>query len=254
MNEINLVHLYPEILNLYADRGNLLTLQYYTKKMGISLNIKNIGLNEQFPEKCDLIFIGGGQDRDQEQVSDDLMKHQDVISNLVNSEVPVLAVCGGYQLFGKSYRTSKNKTLKGIGIFDCVSVANYNKNPKRFIGDILINASNEIGQIIGFENHAASTFLGSNAKPFGFIKEGFGNNGVDKTEGSIYKNAIGTYLHGPILPRNEKLSLFIIKKALENKPKLLQKFTDYHDINVARAFKSGKKFANKKYSFMKRVK
>ncbi|MDG1989979.1 MAG: hypothetical protein P8J51_01725 [Dehalococcoidia bacterium] len=254
MNEINLVHLYPEILNLYADRGNLLTLQYYTKKMDMSLNIKNITLSEQFPEKCDLIFIGGGQDRDQEQVSHDLLRHKDVINHLVNKGVPVLAVCGGYQLFGKSYRTSKNKILEGIGIFDCVSVANYKTKHKRFIGDIIINTPNEIGQIIGFENHAASTFLGKNSEPFGFIEKGFGNNGVDKTEGAIYKNAVGTYLHGPILPRNEKLTLFLIQKAIEQKPNLLQKFINYHDQNVQRAFKSGKKFANKKYSFMKRVK
>mgnify|MGYP003387186972 CR=1 FL=1 len=254
MNEINLVHLYPEILNLYADRGNLLTLQHYTQKMGISLNIQNITISEQFPESCDLIFMGGGQDRDQEQVSHDLLRHKDVINHLVNGGIPVLAVCGGYQLFGKSYRTSKNKTLEGIGVFDCVSVANYNKKYTRFIGDILINASNEIGQLIGFENHAASTFLGSNAEPFGFIEKGFGNNGVDKTEGTMYKNAIGTYLHGPILPRNEKLTLFLIQKALEHKSKSLQKHINYHDLNVERAFKSGKKFANKKYSFMRRVK
>ena len=215
MNKLNIVHLYPELLNLYADRGNLLTLEHYAKKINFEVNIQNVSLGDRFPDVCDLIIIGGGQDKEQIKVSEDLLRHYDKIISLINDDVPVLAVCGGYQLFGKSYKISNKLTLNGLAIFDCVSVASTGlKN--RLTGDVLLHTDSEVGTIVGFENHSARTYLGPTARPLGFIESGFGNNGVDGTEGVIFKNAIGTYLHGPILPRNEKLTLFLLKKALRN--------------------------------------
>ena len=215
MNKINIVHLYPDLLNLYADQGNIRTLEYYAKKINIEVNVSQVSLSEQFPDSCDLIIIGGGQDKEQEKVARDLLRHSEKITSLIDKNVPVLAVCGGYQLFGKSYKISDKTTLEGLGVFDCISIASVGIE-NRLTGDVLLRTENEFGTIVGFENHSARTYLGPTANPLGFITSGFGNNGVDGTEGIIYKNAIGTYLHGPILPRNEKLTLFLLKKALRN--------------------------------------
>ena len=109
MNKLNIVHLYPELLNLYADRGNMLTLEHYAKKINFEVNIQNVSLGDHFPDVCDLIIIGGGQDKEQIKVSEDLLRHSDKIISLINDDVPVLAVCGGYQLFGKSYKISNHE-------------------------------------------------------------------------------------------------------------------------------------------------
>tara|TARA_Y100001970_G_C14257123_1_gene876361 strand:+ start:2486 stop:3217 length:732 start_codon:yes stop_codon:yes gene_type:complete len=215
MNKLNIVHLYPDLLNLYADRGNILTLEHYAKKINFEINVRHVSLGDPFPDLCDLIIIGGGQDREQIKVAEDLLKHAERITALIEDNVPALAVCGGYQLFGKSYMVSNKLTLNGLGVFDCVSIASSGLE-NRLTGDVLLRTDSEIGIIVGFENHSARTYLGQTARPLGFIEHGFGNNGTDMTEGTIYKNAIGTYLHGPILPRNEQLTLFLLKKALRN--------------------------------------
>ena len=239
MYSLNILHLYPDILNLYADRGNILALQYCAQKIDVSINIKYLFIGDEFPADIDLILIGGGQDQDQEHVSLDLIRHGSKIKSLVLENLPVLAVCGGYQLFGKSYQLSKKKILEGIGIFDCVSIAEPNLNHERFIGEILINAQNNLGSIIGFENHSARTYLGAQVEPFGHIVKGFGNNGVDSTEGAIFHNAIGTYLHGPILPRNIKLTYFLLSCAIKRKFGSFVELPSENDVIVDNAYNYG---------------
>jgi hypothetical protein len=235
MNKLNIVHLYPDLLNLYADRGNIRTLEHYSKKINIEVHVSHVSLGDQFPDSCDLIIIGGGQDKEQKKVAKDLLRHSHKIISLIDNNVPVLAVCGGYQLFGKSYKISDKITLKGLGVFDCVSIAATGIE-NRLTGDVLLKTDGEFGTIVGFENHSARTYLGPTAHPLGFIASGFGNNGVDGTEGIMYKNAIGTYLHGPILPRNEKLTLFLLKKALANYSIDLNKFDMIQEPSSANAF------------------
>ncbi|MBI51697.1 MAG: hypothetical protein CL779_00565 [Chloroflexi bacterium] len=240
MNKLNIVHLYPDLLNLYADQGNIRTLEHYAKKINIEINVSHVSLDEKFPDLCDLIIIGGGQDKEQKKVAKDLLRHSDKITKLIDNNIPALAVCGGYQLFGKSYKISDELTLEGLGIFDCVSIASTGVE-NRLTGDVLLRTGDKFGTIVGFENHSARTYLGSTANPLGSIVSGFGNNGVDGTEGIMYKNAIGTYLHGPILPRNEKLTLFLLKKSLINFSIDLDKFEMIQEPASANAFLHAKR-------------
>lgn len=216
--ELNVCYLYPELLNLYGDWGNILALKKRCEWRGIKFNIKTISLNQRLEiEKYDLFFIGGGQDIQQKVVSKDLNKKAPLLKKAAEMNKVFLAICGGYQLLGKYYQPFSEKKIKGVGIFDAWTEGSH----YRCIGNILIESKieNQKIKIIGFENHSGQTYLGKNCQPLGKVIKGFGNNIKDKIEGARYKNCFGTYLHGPLLPKNPQFADYLISLALSQKYK-----------------------------------
>ncbi len=213
--ELNIYHMYPDILNLYGDIGNIICLKRRCEWRGITPNIINFSLNDEKHDlsEGDIFFIGGGSDRGQSIVYSDFLKYKDSFKEIIESEAIVLAICGGYQLLGEKYIDNEGKEVPGLGIFGYSTVS----EEGRLIGNVIIE--NELGltpkTIVGFENHGGRTY--SDYKPLGLVKTGYGNNGKDKKEGIVYKNCIGTYLHGPILPKNPHLADYLIFKALKRK-------------------------------------
>lgn len=212
--ELNICHLYPDLLNVYGDMGNILVLKHRAEERGIKVNIFNISVNDSFDENnYDIVFFGGGQDYEQSIVSEDLIKNKkDAIRNYIESSRVFLSICGGYQLLGKYYTTFEGERLEGLGILDVYTEA----GDKRFIGNTIIFNEEFQETYVGFENHSGRTYIG-NLKPLGVVKLGYGNNGEDKKEGCIYKNSFCTYFHGSLLSKNPELADRLIKLALENK-------------------------------------
>ncbi len=212
--ELNICHLYPDLLNVYGDMGNILVLKHRAEERGIKVNIFNISVNDSFDENnYDIVFFGGGQDYEQSIVSEDLIKNKkDAIRNYIESSRVFLSICGGYQLLGKYYTTFEGERLEGLGILDVYTEA----GDKRFIGNTIIFNEEFQETYVGFENHSGRTYIGD-LKPLGVVKLGYGNNGEDKKEGCIYKNSFCTYFHGSLLSKNPELADRLIKIALENK-------------------------------------
>ena len=212
--ELRLIALYPEQMNIYADRGNILFLRRRCEWRGISFSYATAGPGDRLdPNAHDLIYIGGGQDRDQRMVADDLIasKRDDLAAALADGAT-LLAVCGGYQLLGHSYQLGEER-IPGLGLADLETV----REPgERLIGNVAIEADLGTGPrtIAGFENHGGRTYLGDGAAPLGRVVRGFGNNGRDGFEGVRDGNLIGTYLHGPLLPKNTWLADRLIQIAL----------------------------------------
>ena len=211
---LELAYLYPKLLNIYGDRGNVLTLLYRCEARGINVNVTAIELNQNLDtSKFDLFFIGGGQDQQQILISEDLQKKKkDLVTAIENNQV-FLTVCGGYQLLGKYFKTSDGVEIKGIEALDLYTVA----GNKRMIGNVLCEEIESKKTIVGFENHSGKTYLGSSLTPLAKVIRGCGNNGEDGFEGVRYKNVFGTYLHGSLLPKNPYLTDKLIKLALQNK-------------------------------------
>jgi CobQ-like glutamine amidotransferase family enzyme len=207
-------HLYPDYLNIYADRGNMAVLERRAAWRGIGFDYRTIGLGEEAnPDEYDLYYVGGGQDREQALVAPDLATKGESLQEAVDGGAAFLAVCGGYQLLGRFYRDRSGAELPGIGLLPHHTVA----GERRMIGDVLLECELEPGHrrpLAGFENHAGRTYLDEGAEPLGRVVAGFGNNGEDGVEGSRVGNALGTYLHGPLLPRNPWLADWLIGKAL----------------------------------------
>ena len=208
---LNILHLYPKEMNLYGDHGNVLALRRRCEWRGIGANIIPCEPGNAFPENVDLIFGGGGQDSGQSKIEQDLLSHGERLRMLIEAGTPALVICGLYQLFGKGFRTSEGQFIKGIGIFPAETTA----GSKRLVGNITLS-TDAFGEVVGFENHSGLTFL-NGCQPFGTVVRGAGNNGKDHTEGAVYKSCIGTYLHGPILPKNPALTDHLIRTALKNK-------------------------------------
>ena len=218
MNENNLTlelaYLYPKLLNIYGDRGNVLTLQHRCQLCGVNLEVKTVDIGERVDyEKFDIYFIGGGQDQQQILVSEDLQKKKNDLISQIESNAVFLAVCGGYQLLGKFYRAQNGVELKGIEALDLYTIA----GNKRMIGNVLCKELESKKTLVGFENHSGKTYLDSSLKPLAKVIRGGGNNGEDGFEGIRYKNVFGTYLHGSLLPKNPHLADKIIQLALERK-------------------------------------
>ena len=209
---ITILQLYPRDMNIYGDHGNLLVLKRRLQWYGYEPIIVEYNVGDSLPKSVDIIVGGGGQDSGQEIIHADLLKIGPQLKKWADEDVPMLMVCGLYQLFGKFFKTSKDKTLEGIGILD---VETHGTN-ERLIGNI-VTATDEFGDIIGYENHSGQTFLGENAKAFARTLKGAGNNSKDANEGARYKNVIGTYLHGSILPKNPQLADFLIRTAVTKK-------------------------------------
>ncbi|MBF7109494.1 type 1 glutamine amidotransferase [Pediococcus pentosaceus] len=212
---LNVAHLYGDLLNTYGDNGNLLALKYYAKKMDTDLDIDIVSLDDRFnPKDWDIVFFGGGQDYEQTIVSKDIQHKKEDLTDYIEDGGPLLAICGGYQLLGHYYVGANGEKIKGIDALDHYTLS---QDDNRFIGDIVIKNA-ETGEIYhGFENHNGKTFLGKGERPLGEVQSGHGNNGEDQSEGVIYKNVYGSYFHGPILTRNGELAKRIILTALSRK-------------------------------------
>jgi len=213
--------LYSDLMSTYGDRGNIIVLQKRCEWRDIEIKIQKISI-ETKPEiisSCDLLFMGGAQDTQQEIVEKDLKgKKGKLLQKAIENEIPGLYICGAYQFLGNYYKDADGKKIEGLGIFDLYTI-NPGVNTKRLIGNTLIKVDNQepISYLVGFENHGGRTYLGKNIKPLGKVIKGFGNNGEDGMEGAVYKNSIGSYFHGPILPKNPYLADWLIQTALEKK-------------------------------------
>jgi CobQ-like glutamine amidotransferase family enzyme len=223
-------HLYPGYLNIYADRGNMAVLDRRAALRGHELDVRSLGFQEPVdPDAYDLFYIGGGQDREQASVAPDLVEKSEAIHSAHSVGVALLAVCGGYQLLGRSYRGRDGSVMPGVGLFPHETVA----GTTRMIGDVLLECELEPGekhQLAGFENHAGRTLLDSDAAALGRVLFGFGNDGESGFEGCRSGRAIGTYLHGPLLPRNPWLADWLLAQALAHasggEPRPLEPLSD----------------------------
>jgi lipid II isoglutaminyl synthase (glutamine-hydrolysing) len=240
-------HLYPDYLNIYADRGNIAVLARRAAWRGHELEVHSISVGEPVePGEHDLLYVGGGQDREQALVADDLVAKADRVRAAVEGGAAVLAVCGGYQLLGRSYRDLHGEDLPGIGLFPLETVA----GDRRMIGDVLLECELEPGDVrtlAGFENHAGRTRLDPGAEPLGRVVAGFGNDGESGFEGCRVGRAVGTYLHGPLLPRNPWFADWVLAQALAHRrgePPVFEPLPDdlereAHAVSAARARSRG---------------
>lgn len=209
---IRLLQLYPRDMNIYGDWGNMLTIKRRLEWHGYLVELLTYNPGDTFPDDIDIIVGGGGQDSGQDKIQADLISIGPALIQLANNNVPMLMICGMYQLFGKFFKTHEGQVIQGIGLLDLETYG----GTERMIGNI-ITKSPLFGEIIGYENHSGVTTLGTNTKPFGQVYRGAGNNGKDATEGAMYKNVIGTYLHGSLLPKNPIIADWLIERAVERK-------------------------------------
>lgn len=211
--KISIAHLYPKLLNLYGDIGNIITLKKRCEWRGIQVEFDEINIGDSM-ESHDLYFIGGGQDKQQEEVAAELYKNKEFFLTERDNGAVFLGICGGYQLFGHYYQPHDKEKLLGISLLDAYTIA----GKKRFIGNV--TAKTDLVQpdtLVGFENHSGLTYIQGETKPIGVVSVGNGNNGKDKTEGAHYKNVFGTYLHGSFLPKNPHFADYLIELALEKR-------------------------------------
>ena len=211
---LKIYHMYPDLLNLYGDLGNVTSLRQRCLWRGIDIEVVSFSMNHEAAlEDGDIFFIGGGSDRGQNIVYSHLLKYKQEMGDLIEDGAPVLAICGGYQLLGEKYIDADGNDVPGLGIFDY-----HTKSEEgRLIGNIIIKNSLNLSPetLVGFENHGGRTY--HEHQPLGKVVVGYGNNGKDQEEGMVYQNCIGTYLHGPLLPKNPHLADYLILKALERK-------------------------------------
>ena len=211
--KISIAHLYPKLLNLYGDMGNIITLKKRCEWRGIKVEFEEIGAGDNIKEH-DLYFIGGGQDKQQIDVAKELYKNKDFLQDERDKGAVFLGICGGYQLFGHYYQPFEGDKLPGISLMDAYTVA----GKKRFIGNVTVETDFLYpATLVGFENHSGLTYLQGDTKPLGKVVVGNGNNGTDKSEGARYKNVFGTYLHGSLLPKNPHFADYLIELALEKR-------------------------------------
>ena len=212
---LNVCHLYGDLMNTYGDLGNILVLKYMANKMGVELSSEVVSLDQDFNTgKYDIVVFGGGQDFEQSIISQDIQTKKKALTNFIEDDGSVVAICGGYQLLGHYYIGANGEKLLGIGALDHHTDK---QKDHRFIGNITIENEETGEKYHGFENHQGITFLGKGQRPRGKVLEGHGNNGQDKTEGAIYKNVYCTYFHGPILARNNQIAKHVLMNALKRK-------------------------------------
>lgn len=209
---ITILQLYPKDMNIYGDYGNLLVLQRRLEWYGYEPNIIHHNEGDTFPDNIDIVIGGGGQDSGQEVIHADLISIGPKLKALAEKGVPMLVVCGLYQLFGNFFKTLEGKTLTGVGILNVET----HGTRERLIGNI-VSQNEDFGEVIGYENHSGQTYLAEGTLPFATVIKGAGNNATDGHEGARYKNVIGTYLHGSILPKNPKIADFLIQTAVAKK-------------------------------------
>ncbi len=205
---LRILQLYPKDMNIYGDWGNTLTLQKRAQWHGYDVELLSYNPGDEFAADIDMIVGGGGQDSGQFIIQNDLVSIAPKLKELAVDDVPMLLVCGLYQLFGKFFKTKDGIVIPGIGIFDIET----HGGPERLIGNV-ITESTDFGQIVGYENHSGLTYLNKGTTPLARVIKGAGNNGQDDSEGVRYRNVIGTYLHGSVLPKNPILADWLIEKA-----------------------------------------
>ncbi len=213
--KLTICHLYPDLMNLYGDRGNVTALVRRCQWRGIQVEVEAVGLGETADFKVfDILFMGGGQDKEQKLICDDFRAAKGAaLLEAVEDGAAMLAVCGGYQLLGRFYETSSGDRLPGVGLLDVETRA----GRKRMIGNLVATSAIDGGRtrtLVGFENHSGRTYLGPRAKPLARVCIGYGNNGRDGGEGAVYRSAVGTYLHGSVLPKNPWLADWLIARAI----------------------------------------
>lgn len=215
--ELKICHMYPDVLNLYGDRGNVMCMTRRLAWRGIASSVTRLPIGSSASlARFDLVFIGGGQDFEQQVLLEDLHRGKDrEIRAAVQDGLPFLTICGGYQMMGNYYETYDGKRCDFIGALDLYTIG----SKQRMIGNYKFRCRDEAGGsvVVGFENHSGKTRLGSGVKPLGTVLSGFGNNGEDNTEGALYQNVFGTYSHGPLLPKNPALCDHILLTALKRK-------------------------------------
>ncbi len=212
---LRVAHLYPDVMNIYGDRGNVIALRYRCEARGIGFELVEVNTGDPFdPASVDLVLIGGGQDREQRRIADDLASKGPALRTAIDDGLPALAVCGGFQMFGHRYVDHQGGIIPGIGVFD-LETRHPGPRADRCIGDVVLET--EFGDIVGFENHGGRTYLAPGQDAFGTVRRGFGNNAEDGREGARHVNAIGTYLHGSLLPKNPRLADELIRQALERR-------------------------------------
>ncbi|KFI60010.1 glutamine amidotransferase [Bifidobacterium gallicum DSM 20093 = LMG 11596] len=210
---IDVLWLYPRDMNIYGDTGNVLTIERRLALYGYEPRIHAYNQNDAWPDHVDMVLGGGGQDTGQKKIGEDFQRRADALRDLAANDVPMLVICGLYQLFGSYFETQDGVKIEGIGIIDAYTVG----RDVRMIGN-LMETSDDFGPIVGYENHSGQTFLGEHAQPLGFVEsDGMGNNGQDHTEGARVHNVIGTYMHGSLLPKNPVVADFLIHKAAEHR-------------------------------------
>lgn len=209
---ITLLQLYPRDMNIYGDWGNTLVLKRRLEWHGYTADLISYNSGDVFPDDVDLIVGGGGQDSGQSKISADLIAIGPKLKKLADDNVPMLMICGLYQQFGHFFRTKDGEVIDGIGLLDIETVG----GNERMIGNI-VTSNDEFGLIVGYENHSGLTTLGPDAQPLGKVIRGAGNNNADETEGARYRNVIGTYLHGSILPKNPHIADWLIEQAVVRK-------------------------------------
>ena len=234
MKTLRIGHLYPKLLNIYGDIGNIITLKYRAEMRGIKVIITEINIGDSLSEN-DIYFIGGGQDLQQIEVSKELQKNKEFLTRERDRGAVFLGICGGYQLMGHYYKPHKGEILQGISLLDAYTIAGNN----RFIGNVTAETDFVSPKsLVGFENHSGLTYLQGETLPLGKVIIGNGNNGTDNTEGARFKNVFGTYLHGSFLPKNPQFADFMIELAIGEK---LQPLNDDIEISTHNSL-VGKKY------------
>lgn len=210
---IRVAHLFPELLNLYGDGGNIIVLEKRCAWRGIQVQVMPVHYGEtpSFSD-VDIAFIGGGSDREQRIVCDQLLAVGDELRAFVESDGVLLAVCGGYQLLGHTY-TMGEEQVRGLSLVDLYT----DRGSPRLIGNVMIQSEIQAQPIVGYENHGGRTHLGAGVRPLGRVLSGFGNDGESGEEGCLYRNVVGTYIHGPLLPKNPGVADWLISRALERR-------------------------------------
>ncbi len=219
---LKVVWLYARDMNIYGDYGNILAVKKRLELRGIEPEIIEYNPGDEFPSDADIILGGGGQDSGQSKIQQDLLEIAPKLKDLAEKNVPMLVICGLYQLFGDYFETKDGEKIMGVSIFEGLTTVG---GDVRMIGNIN-EKSADFGEIVGYENHSGQTFLGENNTPLAEVLTGAGNNPEAKFEGARYKNVIGTYLHGSVLPKNPELTDFLITKALENRGEDLPEVTE----------------------------
>ncbi len=220
IKKVRILQLYPDQMNIYGDRGNVLTILRRSQWHGYDAEVLYHHPGKAFPKDVDIIIGGGGQDSGQDKVQADLLRIGSTLHDLADKDVPMLMICGLYQLFGRFFKTQDGHSIEGISIFKAETHA----GPKRLTGNVVIDSL--YGEIVGYENHSGQTFLDKGERAFGTVMKGAGNNGKDRTEGAVYRSVYGSYLHGSMLPKNPLFADALVEKAVirrfgEFKPKLL---------------------------------
>lgn len=209
---ITILHLYPRDMNIYGDFGNVLTLKRRLEWYGYEAKVVAYNPGDEFPTEVDIIVGGGGQDSGQNKIQEDLLEIGPKLKELAKDNMPMLMICGLYQLFGNFFKTINGDLIQGIALLDIETIG----KDERLIGNI-VTESEQFGDIIGYENHSGQTFLHGDTKPLGMVKMGAGNNMADSHEGARFKNVIGSYMHGSLLPKNPLIADFLIEQAVIRK-------------------------------------